>query len=146
MAPHPHANPLIVIPWIVVRDVCAQHGLDNTLPVLHWQLVQVNQVISAAYYFRRWQQRIQEQKYPRRVGRVLPAMSRNLQILTDALSSPIAHGYSPHVTEEFVTEAKRVMNQCMQASSGTVNGVRGEVTTAHADACRKNVDPMVVLQ
>jgi hypothetical protein len=145
MAPRP--NPLIVIPWTLVRDVCSQHGLDHVLPLLHQQLVQAGQVMAAAYYFRRWKERIQAQRYPIRTGRVLPAMQRNLRILTDALSSPIAYGYSPHVTEDVIADAKHVL-QCIQhqASSRTVNGVRGAVTTAHADACGRDGDPMVVPQ
>jgi len=145
MAPRP--NPLIVIPWTVIRDVCHQHGLDHSLPLLYQQLVQASQVMSAAYYFRRWKERIKEQRYPRRTGRVLPAMQRNLRILTDALSSPIAHGYPPHVTEDVIADAQHVL-QCIQhqASSSTMNGVRGEVTTVHADACGKGVDTMVVPQ
>jgi hypothetical protein len=145
MAPHP--NPLIVIPWTLVRDVCHQHGLDHTLPLLHQQLVQASQVMSAAYYFRRWKERIAEQRYPSRTGRVLPAMQRNLRILTDALSSPIAHGYPPHVTNDVIADAQHVLQSIQyQASSRTVNGWGGEVTTPHADACGRDGDTMVVPQ
>jgi hypothetical protein len=102
-------NSLVVISWNVVRDLCRQYGLDDSLPAIYQALLQASQTVHAMYYVRHWRQRLKEGKYPSRSGRVLPAMEENVRLLRDAMSSALADAYAPFVTQDTVASATSLL-------------------------------------
>jgi len=110
----PRFNSLVVISWNVVRDVCQQYGFGESLPAIYQALLQASQTIHAMYYVRSWHQRLKEGKYPRRFGRVLPAMEENVRLLRDAISPSLADAYAPFITQDTVERATALLETIRQ--------------------------------